>query len=273
MPTTEPPIIPKINVKVPSTQNYQAAQIRANWKAIRARLTAVEAAAGIPKSVSAGITGFAIEAVFNPLITELIDGMIISFVTTDEVLSVGEYTFTPNAGSVSPAPVIVLIRELCGLGPSTLFPGELGNGFHTVVQWSELNGSWFVLNPLIDMSAWLGNTIAVADPVSDINDVLAIPVITGPLDDEYNPVKTVSLSQLSAKVMADNSAVLMPPGGSTGQSLMKASDSDNDTYWGSPAIIPLMAGGFNEDIIYGVGDNKVPNFMTTTDGDLVYVGI
>lgn len=41
----------------------------------------------------------------------------------------------------------------------------------------------------------------------------------------------------------------------------------------SAPVVPLMAGGFNEDIIYGVGDNKVPNFITTSDGDLVYVGI
>lgn len=46
MSTTEPPVIPKINVKVPSTQNYQAAQIRTNWKTIRTRLESIESIVG-----------------------------------------------------------------------------------------------------------------------------------------------------------------------------------------------------------------------------------
>jgi hypothetical protein len=39
---------------------------------------------------------------------------------------------------------------------------------------------------------------------------------------------------------------------------------------GSLAVMPLMYGGFNEDIVYNTGDNKVPDFLTDADGDLYY---
>lgn len=32
----------------------------------------------------------------------------------------------------------------------------------------------------------------------------------------------------------------------------------------------LMYGGFNEDVVYNTGDNKVPDFLTDDDGDLYY---
>ncbi len=39
---------------------------------------------------------------------------------------------------------------------------------------------------------------------------------------------------------------------------------------GSLAVTPLMYGGFNDDIVYNTGDNKVPDFLTDADGDIYY---
>lgn len=41
----------------------------------------------------------------------------------------------------------------------------------------------------------------------------------------------------------------------------------------SGGYVPLVLGGFNEDIVYLTGASKVPNFVTTTDGNLIYLEI
>jgi len=86
--------------------------------------------------------------------------------------------------------------------------------------------------------------------------------------DAFGVAGTVYSTEISTTVIND---WLVPEGGTKGQALMKKSNSDNDLIWGtSSTLIPLMAGGFNEDIIYGVGDNKMPNFLTDSNGDLIY---
>ena len=39
------------------------------------------------------------------------------------------------------------------------------------------------------------------------------------------------------------------------------------------SYIPLVLGGFNEDIVYLTGASKVPNFVITTDGHPIYLEV
>jgi len=82
--------------------------------------------------------------------------------------------------------------------------------------------------------------------------------------DPNKPVNATPSQKPTLKSVRDNTAAIK-------NALQAIVDSPPVTT--SPHYEVLTLSGFNEDVLYLTGENKVPNFLTLSNGDILYAKV